>query len=315
MTPAPARSLLALVPPPRLRGAALACLLGASAVGCEAPPPEPTPDARSTAAAAKPAATREEKASRAPKARPKRKITAKPVAEVPVSPDDPEKGEWTLAEATQGLTGDGPLTATITTSLGKLECKLFEDKAPITVANFVGLARGLRPWKNKEGEWVKKPAYDDTKFHRIIKGFMIQGGSQNGSEEAGYVIPDEIWDDANHDRAGLLCMANRGKNTNSKQFFITHDAALHLDGGYTIFGECGPHAVLDELASVQTRGERPVDPPTIESITIARGGAAALAASAEPGASAAPAAGSAAPSASAAPAASAAPSAPPTKAK
>ena len=292
---------------------ALALALAASSLAaCEAPPPEPVPEKGKTAETAKPAETREDK-SRAPKARAKRKITAKPAAEVAVAPDDPQKGQWTLADATKDLPGEGPLVATITTSLGKLECKLFDDKAPITVANFVGLARGLRPWKSKDGEWVKKPAYDDTKFHRIIKGFMIQGGSQNGSEEAGYVIPDEVWEDANHDKPGLLCMANRGKNTNSKQFFITHDAALHLDGGYTIFGECGPLETLDKLATVPVRGERPVDPPTIQSITIARGAGkaadGAAASSADPAASAAPSAS--APATSAAPSAGPAPSAAP----
>jgi len=268
---------------------------------CEAPPPEPAPEAKSNSA---PAATATaDKKPAAKKDRPKRKINAKPVAEVKVSEDDPLKGKYDLETATKGLTGDGPLTAKITTSLGVVECKLFADKAPITVANFVGLARGIRPWK-KDGSWVTEPAYDNTVFHRIIKGFMIQGGSQNGSEETGYVIPDEIWEDANHDRPGLLCMANRGNNTNSKQFFITHDAAAHLDNKYTIFGECSPLDLVDKLATVPTKGERPVDPPAIKSITIegkaSASAAAASRGSAEPSASAAPAA-SAAPSASSAP--------------
>jgi cyclophilin family peptidyl-prolyl cis-trans isomerase len=112
--------------------------------------------------------------------------------------------------------------ATIETDLGSLECKMFADKAPITVANFVGLARGLRPWKNGDGKWVKTPAYEGTVFHRIIKGFMIQGGDtakKAGRGEAGYVIPDEIWEDANHDRAGLLCMANRGPEHQQRAVF------------------------------------------------------------------------------------------------
>ncbi len=312
LLPAPSRSLMhsRIHSPSNPMGCALILALtfslSSSLSGCEAPPPEPTPVTKSgdTARAAKSAEARESK-PRAPKERPKRKIKAKPAAEVAVSPDDPLKGTWSLEDATKGLTGEGALVATITTSLGKLECKLLDDKAPITVANFVGLARGLRPWKNKEGEWVKKAAYDATLFHRIVKGFMVQGGTQNGGEEAGYVIPDEVWEDANHDKPGLLCMANRGKNTNSKQFFITHDAALHLDGGYTIFGECGPLDVLDKIATVAVKGEKPVDPPAIESITIARkamdGAAPATSASADPAAgaaptaSAAPAAGSAKP--------------------
>ena len=89
---------------------------------------------------------------------------------------------------------------------------------------------------------MNKPAYDGTSFHRIIKGFMIQGGDAkgNGSGEPGYVIKDELWEGAKHDRAGLLCMANRGPNTNGAQFFITDAAAAHLDTSYTIFGECAP---------------------------------------------------------------------------
>jgi len=203
---------------------------------------------------------------------PKRKITAQPTASVTPSPDDPLKGKFTLEDATKGLPAGKELVATIDTSMGKLECKLFADKAPITVANFVGLARGIRPWKTPEGKWEKKAAYDGTTFHRVIKGFMIQGGDAkgNGTGEPGYVIPDEIWEDANHDRAGLLCMANRGKNTNGAQFFITDAAAPHLDNGYTIFGECEPVDVVHKIASVPVRGDRPESAPEIKKVTISR---------------------------------------------
>src|SRR4051794_30253480 len=203
---------------------------GLSAVlGCQSAPPEPT-------------AAKEE-----PKALETASAEARPVAaariarpapgQVQPAPDDPLKGVFTLEDATKGLAGSGPISATIDTDIGKLECKLYDDKAPVTVANFVGLARGIRPWKDPSGEWVKKAAYDGTVFHRIIKGFMIQGGDARGTGagEPGYVIQDEVWPGAKHDRAGLLCMANRGKNTNGAQFFITDAAAAHLDGGYTIF--------------------------------------------------------------------------------
>jgi peptidyl-prolyl cis-trans isomerase A (cyclophilin A) len=189
---------------------------------------------------------------------------------------DPMQGKFTLEQATEGLEGKGPLFAEIRTTQGKLDCKLFDDKAPITVANFIGLARGIRPWKDPNNEWVKKPAYDGTTFHRIIKGFMIQGGDAKGTGagEPGYVIPDEIWPGARHDQRGLLCMANRGPNTNGAQFFITDRAAPHLDGGYTIFGKCGPDSVIEALASVPVRGERPIEPPKIEKVVIRRGAAA-----------------------------------------
>jgi len=251
---------------------------------CQSTPPEPTADsdAKPKAAAdgkaagdSKPAGDGKPAEKNAPLERPqpqKRKISAKPVAEVKPSADDPLQGKWTLEDATKGLPAGKTLKAAIETDLGTLSCTLFADKAPITVANFVGLARGIRPWKTPEGKWEKTPAYDGTIFHRIIKGFMIQGGDakKNGSGEAGFVIPDEVWEDANHDRAGLLCMANRGKNTNSAQFFITDAAAAHLDGGYTIFGECGPEEMVHEIANVEVRGERPVTAPTIKKVAITR---------------------------------------------
>jgi peptidyl-prolyl cis-trans isomerase A (cyclophilin A) len=179
-----------------------------------------------------------------------------------------------LATATAGLTGTGGLVADIDVSPGgKLACKLYDDKAPQTVANFVGLARGLQSFKDPITKaWTTRPAYDGTIFHRIIKGFMIQGGDPagTGSGEPGYVVPDEIWTGAKHDRAGLLCMANRGKNTNGMQFFITDDTAPHLDGNYTIFGECAPVKVVHDIAMTPVNGEKPMLAPKILSIKIRR---------------------------------------------
>jgi peptidyl-prolyl cis-trans isomerase A (cyclophilin A) len=252
---------------------------------CEQPPPEP--ESRGAAPPSSAASGSLDLGAKSapppvtatppqPPSPPVRKIEAKPVAEVPVSPDDPVKGKFTLAEATQGLAGKGALTAEIKTDKGSLTCTLYEDKAPITVANFVGLARGLRPWKTPAGKWEKKPAYDGTTFHRVVKGFMIQGGDPTGTGagDPGYVIPDEIWADAHHDQRGLLCMANKGPNTNGMQFFVMDGVASHLDGGYTIFGKCEPDAVVEALASVPVRGERAVTPPKIEKITIKRAPAA-----------------------------------------
>lgn len=199
------------------------------------------------------------------------------VATVPVSPDDPLHGHFTLDDATRGLPPGDKLTATIDTSHGKITCTLLADKAPITVANFVGLARGTRPWKTPQGTWASKPAYDGTTFHRIIKGFMIQGGDAagTGAGEPGYVIPDELWPGAHHDHAGELCMANRGPNTNGAQFFITDASAPHLDRSYTIFGECEPEAAIHMIAGVATAAQdRPTSPVTIRKITITRTSAA-----------------------------------------
>lgn len=192
-------------------------------------------------------------------------------ARIVASPDDPLDGKFFLADATQGLSGRGKLVATLVTRHGELRCELYDDRAPVTVASFVGLARGLRPFKDpSSGAWVSRPLYDGTIFHRIIPGFMIQGGDPkgNGTGEPGFVIPDELWPGAKHDRAGLLCMANRGPDTNGAQFFVTDASAPHLDKGYTIFGECGPVSVVHAIANEPVRGERPLSPVVIERVTI-----------------------------------------------
>ena len=192
---------------------------------------------------------------------------------------DPLNGKFSLADATKGISGSGPLTATIDTSMGQISCKHYDDKAPNTVANFIGLATGKRNWVDPAtGAWTNKPAYDGTTFHRIIKGFMIQGGDPkgNGSGEPGYTIPDEMWAGGKHDRPGLLCMANRGANTNGAQFFITESdgpSVKSLDGygTYTIFGECGPIPLIHTIAATPTApGDRPLTPVTINSVKIKR---------------------------------------------
>jgi peptidyl-prolyl cis-trans isomerase A (cyclophilin A) len=214
---------------------------------------------------------------------PTQAATPPPPASQPAAPSaagpDPLGGKFTLADATKGLAGKGPIMASIDTSMGKVSCRLYDDKAPNTVANFVGLATGKRPWLDPNtNTWSTKPAYDGTTFHRVIKGFMIQGGDPkgNGSGEPGYTIPDEMWPGAKHDRAGLLCMANRGPNTNGAQFFITESdgpSVKHLDGfhTYTIFGECDPVATVHAIATTPTApGDRPITPVVIKSVTISR---------------------------------------------
>lgn len=255
-----------------------ALLLASTLAGCEGAPPEPESTrprqpANRTQSGSLDLGSRGASGRAAPAAPTAAPPTrAQPVAQVPVSPDDPLKGKFSLADATRGLPGKGSLTAEIRTAKGKLECELYDDKAPITVANFVGLARGLRPFKSPDGKWVKKPGYDGSSFHRVVRGFMIQGGDPQGTGagDPGYVIPDEVWEGASHDQRGLLCMANRGKNTNGMQFFILDGAARHLDGGYTIFGKCAPDSVVEALASVPVSGERALDPPKIEKVSIRR---------------------------------------------
>src|SRR5690349_16133949 len=118
----------------------------------------------------------------------------------------------------------GMTTATFDTSEGTFKVKLFDDKAPNTVANFVGLAEGTKEWTDpKTGQKVKRPFYDGLIFHRVIDGFMIQGGCPmgNGMGGPGYKFADEFGPGLRHDREGLLSMANSGPNTNGSQFFIT----------------------------------------------------------------------------------------------
>ncbi len=130
--------------------------------------------------------------------------------------------------------------ATFKTSLGDIVVKLLPEKAPKTVENFVALAEGTKEWKDpRSGQTVKKPLYDGTVFHRVIPGFMIQGGDPlgTGTGGPGYKFADEIGPDNNFSKPGLLAMANSGPNTNGSQFFITEVPTPHLNRGHTIFGE------------------------------------------------------------------------------
>ena len=120
-----------------------------------------------------------------------------------------------------------PLYATLKTSMGIIVVRLYDDKAPKTVENFVGLATGTKEWTDpKTGEKVKRPLYNGTIFHRVIPGFMIQGGDPlgRGTGGPGYRFADEFSPDLRHNKAGILSMANAGPNTNGSQFFITHGA-------------------------------------------------------------------------------------------
>lgn len=186
----------------------------------------------------------------------------------------------TLEEATKGVKGAGTLMAKIDVeqagkALGSFTCELFEKQAPKTVANFVGLARGVRPWKDpKTGEWVKKPLYDGTVFHRVIPEFMIQGGDPKGTGtgDPGYEFGDEFDPSLQMDKGGILAMANRGPGTNGSQFFITEKATPWLNGKHTIFGQCAPLELELKIARVPTGARNmPNDPVTIKKVTITRG--------------------------------------------
>src|SRR5215467_10433629 len=141
----------------------------------------------------------------------------------------------------------GPPTAIIDTTAGKLTCMLFPEKAPIGVANFVGLGRGTRDWTDpKTGKKMHGvPLYNGTIFHRIIPEFMIQGGDPlgDGTGDPGYKFKNETTPLLTFDRPGRLAYANAGPDTNGSQFFITEVPYPSLDGGYTIFGQCDDASV------------------------------------------------------------------------
>ncbi|MFT3971867.1 MAG: peptidylprolyl isomerase [Micropruina sp.] len=167
-------------------------------------------------------------------------------------------------------------TATLHTNHGDVVVNLFEDQAPKTVANFVGLATGSREYVDAQsGAPTTGNFYDGLIFHRIIDGFMIQGGCPQGSGRGGpgYTFADEFHPDLRFDRPYLLAMANAGPGTNGSQFFITVVPTPHLNRRHTIFGEVTDEAsqkVVDEIAQVRTGyGDRPVEPVVIESITVA----------------------------------------------
>jgi peptidyl-prolyl cis-trans isomerase A (cyclophilin A) len=169
-----------------------------------------------------------------------------------------------------------PIYATFNTSMGDIVVELFEDKAPKTMANFIGLASGTKEWTDpKTGEKVKRPLYNGTIFHRVIPGFMIQGGDPlgNGTGGPGYRFEDEFHPDLKHNKSGILSMANAGPNTNGSQFFITHKATPWLDGKHTVFGEIikGQH-VLDAIAKVgRDSRDRPTKEIVLQQVIISRG--------------------------------------------
>jgi peptidyl-prolyl cis-trans isomerase A (cyclophilin A) len=172
-------------------------------------------------------------------------------------------------------------TAIIDTTAGKMTCTLFPDKAPLGVANFIGLATGTRDWKNPASGATKHgvPLYDGTIFHRVIPNFMIQGGDPagNGSGDPGYKFKNEVSDDLLFDRPGRLAYANSGPDTNGSQFFITEVATPHLNGHYTIFGQCDDATVelVKQIARMATdpQNDRPFRPVKINHITIIKAGA------------------------------------------
>lgn len=167
--------------------------------------------------------------------------------------------------------------AHIETSMGKFTIELFESQAPNTVGNFIGLADGTKEWKDpKTGETVKgQPFYDGVIFHRVIDGFMIQGGDPTGTGMGGpgYRFADEIHPSLKHKGEGMLSMANAGPNTNGSQFFITLTATPHLDGRHAVFGQVVEGMdVVKAIGKVKVSnpGDRPLTNIVMNKVTIER---------------------------------------------
>ena len=216
---------------------------------------------------------------------------------------DPLDGPFTLDMAFEGAPeladkSKGKLYAEFVTSMGSFECELYEDQAPLTVANFVGLTRGMRPFLDpadrKAKEWTKRRYYDGTIFHRVIENFMIQGGDPTamGVGTPGYFIPDEFDPKLRHDGPGYLSMANRNPydqmtnkpiyddktgltvgNTGSAQFFVTVRETNALDDRHTIFGKCATEVPI-AISKVPTLSnpipDKPRENVTIQTINFSR---------------------------------------------
>lgn len=219
------------------------------------------------------------------------------------SQGDPIDGLFTLAMAFEGApeladASKGKLTAVFETSMGTFECELYENQTPLTVANFVGLVRGVRPFLDpadrKSKEWKKARYYDGIKFHRVIDNFMIQGGDPTGTGlgTPGYFVPDEFDPKLRHDGPGYLSMANRNPydkvtnkpiydeqtgltvgNTGSAQFFVTVRETKPLDDRHTIFGKCAPEVPI-AISKVPTLSspipDMPRDPVVLKKVDIVR---------------------------------------------
>jgi len=166
------------------------------------------------------------------------------------------------------------LYAHFTTREGNFTARLFDAETPNTVANFAGLADGSKEWTDpRSGRKVKQRYFDGTVFHRVIAGFMIQGGDPlgQGTGGPGYIFGDEFSPKLTHSKAGILSMANRGPNTNGGQFFITLAATPWLDGKHSVFGEIVEGMdVVTKIGNTATSkpGDRPLKPITVQSVKI-----------------------------------------------
>jgi len=190
-------------------------------------------------------------------------------------PDIPDAPQAT-AEAT--TVPNGPYVV-MDTSMGRITCQFYEKQAPHAVANFIALAEGTKDWIDPATKKVQhhKRYYDGTTFHRVIPGFMIQGGDPTGTGmgDPGYAFNDEFNPGLNFNRPGRLAMANSGPNTNGSQFFITEVPYESLNHHYTLFGQCDDASVAVVRAIARVRrdaNDKPLTPVVLEKVTIVRQG-------------------------------------------
>jgi peptidyl-prolyl cis-trans isomerase A (cyclophilin A) len=170
-------------------------------------------------------------------------------------------------------------TVVLDTTMGRITCKFFDKEAPLTVANFIGLAQGTKPWTDPttHKKMKAKPFFDGTTFHRVIPEFMIQGGDPTGTGtgDPGYMFADEFDPNLNFDVPGRMAMANSGPGTNGSQFFITEVPTTHLNQKHTIFGQCDQPSmsVVSAIARVQRDpDDKPVQPVVLNKVTIVKEG-------------------------------------------
>ncbi len=191
----------------------------------------------------------------------------------PVQDALPDAPSTTAHEAAPAVP-TGP-TVLFDTTMGRLQCQLFDKESPVTVANFVGLATGTKPYLDPAtGKQVTgKHFYDKTTFHRVIPEFMIQGGDPLGTGEGGpgYQFQNESSPSLRFDVPGRLAMANAGPDTNGSQFFITELPHPELNGGYTIFGQCDDHTVnlVATIARVERNAnDKPITDVVVNKVTV-----------------------------------------------
>lgn len=247
---------------------ALVCAVACSASGS---------DAAESAPAAEGSAAAEEEQAEAPdedEAAADEEAADDAPSEADAPADVPAVGTETAEEILAAIPGEGTLTAILATNMGTLTCELFEERAPNTVANFVGLAMGLKSYVDGETNGAARGHfYDGLTFHRVIPQFMIQGGDPTGTGSGGpgYRFADEFHPTLRHDRGGLLSMANAGANTNGSQFFVTEVATPHLDNRHSIFGACDDVELVERIARVPAGpGNRPLQNVVMETVRVER---------------------------------------------